>query len=53
MNFVGNLHDELSIVLMPDYVEYNPEKMPALVGLHGACYTVMFRLGEYFVFCVA
>ena len=52
-NVEGNCHDKLFIAPMSDYVEYNPAEMPALVGLHGVCYTVISGLSEHFGLCVA
>ena len=50
-NFDGNPEDALSaaIVLTEGEVRYDVAMTPALVGLHGAYYTVLFRPGEYIV----
>ena len=50
-NFDGNPEDALSatIVLTNGKVQYGVAMTPALVGLHGAYYTVLFRPGEYIV----
>ena len=50
-NFYGNLENALSValVLTEGKVRYNLAMTPALIGLHGAYYTVLFRPGEYIV----
>ena len=50
-NFDGNPEDALSadIVLTDGKVRYDVAMTPALVGLHGAYYTVLFCPGEYIV----
>ena len=51
-NFDGNPENALhvALVLTEGKVWYNPAITPALIGLHGAYYTVVFRPGEYFVY---
>ena len=46
-NFVGNPENVLRIalVLMEGEVWYNPAMSQAVIGLHGAYYTVLFRPG--------
>ena len=48
-NFDGNPENALSValVLTEGKVRYNLAMMPALIGLHGAYYIVLFRPGEY------
>ncbi len=49
--FDSNPEDALSaaLVLSEGEVRYNLAMMPALIGLHGAYYTVLFCPGEYIV----
>lgn len=48
-NFDSNPENVLrvAIVLSEGQVWYNLAMMPALIGLHGAYYMVLFRSGEY------
>ena len=50
-NFNGNPEDALiaALVLTEGKVRYNLAMTPALIGLHGAYYTVLFHPGEYIV----
>ena len=50
-NFDGNPENVLSValVLTEGEVRYSLAMTPALIGLHGAYYTVLFRPGEYIV----
>ena len=48
-NYDGNLHDVLCVPLMPGKVECDLVETPALIGLHGAKYMVVFRPDECFV----
>ena len=48
-NFDGNPENVLrvALVLLEGEVWYNPAMTPALIGLHGAYYMVLFHPGEY------
>ena len=50
-NFDGNPENALSValVLTEGEVRYNLAITPALIGLHGTYYMVLFRPGEYIV----
>ena len=51
LNFDGNPENALSValVLTEGKVRYDVAMTPALVGLHGAYYTVLFRPGDNIV----
>ena len=52
LDYDGNLHDALCVTLIPGDMECDLSETPALIGLHGASYTVVFHPGERFRHCV-
>ena len=51
-NFDGSPENALSValVLTEGKVWYSPAMTPALIGIHGAFYIVLFRPGEFIVY---
>lgn len=39
--------NDVFVMIMPDYDEYNPGESPASIRLYVAYYTVVFRPGEF------
>ncbi len=46
-DYDGNPFNVLEVRMVPGELEYNPAEMPALIGLYGANYTILFYPGEW------